>query len=653
MFYGIIKAKKLSLMIDVIHTQMKRKLRINAFLLITIFFAEIIFLASCRKEPVPPTLTTVAVTGITTTTATTGGNITSDGGAEITARGVCWSTTSGPLATASHTSDNKGSGSFSSNISGLTPGTTYYVRAYATNKAGTSYGNEISFNTPPIVVPVLTTIEVTGKTSTTAVSGGNITSDGGAPITAKGVCWSTAVNPTINDKTTSNGTGSESYASDLTGLQPGTTYHVRAYARNISGTGYGNDLTFVTLAVRPTVTTAVISNKTRTTAVSGGNVTSDGGSPVTYRGVCWSTSPGPVATGPHTTDNSGTGTFVSNITGLNPNTTYYVKAYATNSIGTSYGSELSFVTDPVAVPVLTTNSISGQTTNSAVSGGNITSDNGGAITERGVCWNTTGNPTVSDPKISNGTGTGSYTVNITGLTAGTTYYVRAYANNSAGSGYGNQLSFTTFIADIEGNVYKTIQIGTQIWMAENLKTTTYRDGNPVPNVTDPLVWSALSVDAYCWYDNSESSYKNLYGALYNWFSVNKGTLCPTGWHVPTDEELKTLEIYLGMTQAQADSYSIVARGTDQGTKLKSTSGWYSGGNGTNSSGFNGLPGGYRYGQDGGFYDITKLSYWWSSTEYEYDTVTKATYRRINYDLSGVLREGTSKKGGKYIRCLKN
>jgi len=138
--------------------------------------------------------------------------------------------------------------------------------------------------------------------------------------------------------------------------------------------------------------------------------------------------------------------------------------------------------------------------------------------------------------------------------------------------------------------------------------------------------------------------------LYNWFAVNKGTLCPTGWRIPNDEEYKTLEKYLGMTQGQADTYGW--RGTDQGTSIKSTSGWFNGGNGTNSSGFNGLPGGYRYGADGGFYDIGKLSYFWSSTQYEYDAL-KGTYRRIDYNMSTIFREGTSKKGGKFVRCIKN
>jgi uncharacterized protein (TIGR02145 family) len=405
------------------------------------------------------------------------------------------------------------------------------------------------------------------------------------------------------------------------------------------------------LAVPPSVTTSAVSSITLTTAVSGGNVTNSGGAPVTARGVCWSTISGPIATGFHTTDGSGTGSFISNISGLSPNTTYYLRAYATNNAGTSYGTELSFNTSPVTAPSVTTGTVSNVTLTSAVASGNVTSDNGAAVTVRGVCWNTTGNPTTANSTATSGSGTGSFTVTMPGLTAGTTYYVKAYATNSSGTGYGSQVIFTTSIADIDGNVYKTILLGTQVWMSENLKTIRYNNGNPIPMVSDPSVWSTLATDAYCWYENL-TSYRDQFGGLYNWFAVNKGNLCPAGWKVPTDEEFKTLEKFLGMTQGQADLYSIVARGTDQGTKMKSTTGWYNDGNGTNSSGFNGLPGGYRYGVDGGFYDLGKLSYWWTSTEYEYDS-TKATYRRLNYDITGVLREGTSKKGGKYIRCIKN
>jgi hypothetical protein len=173
------------------------------------------------------TLTTTAASAIAGTTATSGGSITNDGGTVITSRGVCWSTSQNPtIALSTKTSDGTGTGNFTSNITGLTPGTTYYLRAYATNSAGTAYGNQISFSTvTAVVLPTLTTTAASGITGTTASSGGNITSDGGGNINARGVCWSTVQNPTITLNTkTSDGTGTGNFTSSITGLSPGTTY---------------------------------------------------------------------------------------------------------------------------------------------------------------------------------------------------------------------------------------------------------------------------------------------------------------------------------------------------------------------------------------------------------------------------------------------
>ena len=333
---------------------MKMKLRFYTVLLVTLWIGEVVLLTGCKEDPVEPTLTTAVASDITINSATTGGNITSNGGAEVTSRGVCWGTAAQPLITGSHTSDSKGIGIFSSILTGLTPGTPYYIRAYATNEAGTAYGNEITFSTVALALPELTTIAVTGVTSSGAVSGGNITKDGGAEVTLRGICWATSANPTISDTKTSNGSGTGSFTANITGLTPGSAYHVRAYATNSVGTAYGNDVPFTASAVTPTLTTTTISSPTRTTAVSGGNITNNGGAAVTARGVCWSTSSGPVATGSHTSDGTGNGTFTSNIAGLSPGTTYYVRAYATNSAGTAYGNELFFTTSPVQVPTLTT-----------------------------------------------------------------------------------------------------------------------------------------------------------------------------------------------------------------------------------------------------------------------------------------------------------
>ena len=178
--------------------------RIVPFLVLVCLFIGIAVINSCKKEPVIPTLTTTAVTEITINSATSGGIITKDGGAAVTARGVCWGTTTNPTVTGSHTTDDKGTGSFTSEITGLTPNTLYHVRAYATNSAGTAYGNEVTFTTTPIVLATLTTTAVTSITLTTAVSGGNITSDGNGSITARGVCWATTTGPTIAGNKTSD-----------------------------------------------------------------------------------------------------------------------------------------------------------------------------------------------------------------------------------------------------------------------------------------------------------------------------------------------------------------------------------------------------------------------------------------------------------------
>jgi uncharacterized protein (TIGR02145 family) len=405
----------------------------------TAYGNELIF----TTPPVIPSLTTTSASGITRTTAISGGNISSNGGAPVTASGVCWSISHGPTTAGSYTTDGSASGNYVSSLSGLAPGTLYYVRAYATNSVGTAYGNEVSFTTNPIVLPTLTTVAVTSVTSTTASSGGNITDDGEGTITVRGVCWATTASPTTANSKTTNGTGTGSFTSSITGLQPGSTYHVRAYATNSAGTAYGNDLIFYTVAVIPTISTTSATGITRTSATSGGNITSNGGSTVTVSGVCWGTAHNPSISGSYTTDGNANGTYSSSISGLTPGTLYYVRAYATNGVGTAYGNEISFTTNPITNPTVTTTALSSVASTTATSGGNITDDGGSAVTVRGVCWATTSTPTTGDNTTTDGTGPGSFTSNLTGLVPETTYYVRAYATNGHGTAYGSVLSFTT------------------------------------------------------------------------------------------------------------------------------------------------------------------------------------------------------------------
>ncbi|MFZ4726743.1 MAG: fibrobacter succinogenes major paralogous domain-containing protein, partial [Paludibacter sp.] len=195
-------------------------------------------------------------------------------------------------------------------------------------------------------VPVISTTAVSAITATTATSGGNVTSDGGASVTARGVCWSTSTGPTIANSKTIDGAGIGEFNSNITGLSKSTYYYVRAYATNSVGTSYGNEVSFKTsiILTTPTITTSAVSAITATTATGGGNVTSDGGATVTARGVCWSTASNPTTANSVSPITSGTGSFVSGLTGLTANTTYYVRAFATNSVGTAYGNEVSFKT---------------------------------------------------------------------------------------------------------------------------------------------------------------------------------------------------------------------------------------------------------------------------------------------------------------------
>jgi uncharacterized protein (TIGR02145 family) len=501
-------------------------------------------------------------------------------------------------------------------------------------------------------IPTLTTTPATELTMVSAKSGGNITDDGNTGITQRGVCWSTVQDPTTADNSTSDGTGAGTFESMITGLAEGTTYFVRAYATNSEGTAYGNQETFsTTSAGQATLTTSEVTDISFFTAKAGGNITDDGGGAVTARGLCWNTAQAPTISNHFTTDGAGTGAFTSNLTGLEQGTTYYVRAYATNKAGTAYGNQVTFKTAQSKAPVLTTVNLTGVTVNSVVSGGNITDAGGVEVTARGVCWGTSPNPTTTDSKTNNGTGAGAFVSNITGLAPGTVYYLRSYATNSAGTSYGSEIKFSTSIADSEGNVYKTVPVGTQVWMAENLKSTRLNDNTPIPNVPDSLSWIVLTTPGYSWYRNNADR-NGKYGAIYNWFTVATGALCPQGWHVPTQLEFRTLEQTLGVP---ADSTVVWGwRGKGVGTHMKSTAGWDSLGNGDNQSGLNILPGGYRAWANGQYRGIGFITYLWTSTD---DAInhkpTVAWYRRLDATDSRVYNATTEKTGGKSIRCMKN
>ena len=289
-----------------------------------------------------PTVTTSAVTNVTSTTATSGG--TAAGASAVTACGVCWATTKNPVVDGNHTDDfanMDGSGNFTSSITGLTDGRTYYVRAYATNGQGTAYGEEICFIATS-TLPTVSTANVSNITQTTATCGGTVTSS--AAVTARGVCWSTNKYPKVNGSKTEDGTGAGNFESSITNLKPGTTYYVRAYATTSDGTNYGEQMSFTTEAGLPSVRSYKVNNVNETSAQFTGVVTDEGGTNVIERGVCYGTSNDPTTADSHLAKGSGLGSYIIQLTGLTTGNTYYARAYATNTAGTSYGQSIQFKT---------------------------------------------------------------------------------------------------------------------------------------------------------------------------------------------------------------------------------------------------------------------------------------------------------------------
>lgn len=295
--------------------------------------------------------------------------------------------------------------------------------------------------------PTLSTSNTLNVTSDSATVVGFVIAEGDG-FTERGICYSTSENPTVDDSRTiySEGSATATFHVTLSGLNYATTYYAKAYATGEAGTVYGEQVTFTTLPVVPFITTAAITDVTGNSATGGGEVTGSGGSDVTARGICFGTSENPTTADGITTDGDGTGAFESMLSELQGNTTYYVRAYATNSAGTGYGPQVSFTTE-VDLPKLTTTGASEITKTSAVTGGAVTNNGGGEITSYGIVWGMNPEPTTADNTIEGTMEMDSFVIDITNLDLNTTYYVRAFATNSAGTGYGDEVSFTT-LADI-------------------------------------------------------------------------------------------------------------------------------------------------------------------------------------------------------------
>ena len=642
---------------------------------------------------------TGSISGVTGNAARAGGEVTDDGGLSVTARGVCWNTSSEPTISNNSTNDGSGMGSFTSSLTGLTPSTTYYVRAYATNSAGTTYGDEENFTTTSSIGNTVTDIDgneyqtvqigaqlwMAANMKTTRYADGTAiphvegTAEwGGLTADDKAYCWyenSTAHRDTYGGLYTwgaaMNGTaGSNANPSGVQGICP-DGWHLPSDAEwkelemflgmsqaeandtGFRGTDEGGKLKETGTANWDSPN-AGATNESGFTALPGGYRIDDGSfSGLVDNANFWAA-----------TENDGSLAWFRSLD-------YDYESVYRDYDSKSYGFSVRCVEGDASVdtPSVTTSSIGDITSNAASGGGEVTADGGAQVTARGVCWSTSSNPTILDDTTTNGSGTGTFTSYLTHLSPLTTYYVRAYATNSAGTTYGDERSFSTPTAigtpvtDIDENEYQTIYVGTQLWMAENLKTTRYADGTEIPPVEGNVEWDALGVDdkAYCWYDTSTTN-RDTYGGLYTWATAMNGEassdanpsgvqgVCPDGWHLPSDADWKQLEIYLGISQVDADKEG--SRGIDEGGQLKEagTAHWNDPNTGaTNETGFTALPGGFRT-YSGSFSYQGNYASFWTATEGD---ASLGRGRYLGFDYAQVYRDGYHKNYGFSVRCVKD
>lgn len=401
----------------------------------------------------------------------------------------------------------------------------------------------------------------------------------------------------------------------------------------------------------PVLTTTNASNISLIGASTGGNITSNGGADITARGVVWSTTQNPtISLTTKTNDGVGVGTYTSNIASLTPNTTYYVRAYATNSVGTSYGNEINFTTASIQLPVLTTTAISniGQTT--STSGGTISSDGGGAITARGVVWSTSQNPTVAlSTKTTDGSGTGAFTSNITGLTANTQYYVRAYATNSAGTAYGNEVFFNTYYSagtvfcnNIITAVVDVINPTTgKTWMDRNLGASQVATSSTdAAAYGDLYQWGRRADGHQCRNSGTSITLSNVNNPSDNNFILAPNT--PFDWRVPQNTNL--WQGVNGINNPCPSGYRLPTQTELNNERLS----W----NHNNSVGAFTSPlkfttAGNRASNNGGINGLDNDGIYWTST-------VNGNYSNILTILGDIAVIGVdSRAAGHSVRCIKN
>ena len=616
---------------------------------------------------------TSSVTNITPTSATVGGNVTDDGGMTITERGVVYGTSQNPTTSNSKVTSGSGTGSFTCNITKLQEGTTFYVRAYAKNEKGTSYGEQKSFTTKVYTLPTVTTSSATNISTTSATIGGNVANDGGMSVTERGVVYSTSQNPTTANSKVTSGSGTGSFTCSLTNLQEGTTYYVRAYATNEKGTDYGNQVVFTTSKVllengheyvdlglsvkwatcnvgasKPeeygdyfawgetqpksnydwstykyyngsynTLTKynnsssyGTVDNKTTLDLSDDAARANWGGSwrmptkaeqdelrnNCTWTGIIQNGVNGYKVTsksngnsiflpaagyrdGSSLNDAGGSGDYWSSSLGTGPYRAYYLFFNSSDVDWYDVSRDYGFSVRPVygeyipasTLPTVTTSSATNISKTSATVGGNVTSDGGASVTERGVVYSTSSNPTTANSKVASGSGSGAFACNLTSLQPNTTYYVRAYAVNSKGTSYGEEVSFTT-----NEKVFATPEY---VDLGLSVKWATFNVGANKPEESgDYFAWGETTTKStYSWstytYCKGSSTTLTKYNCSSGYGTLdNKTTLELSddvaainwggAWRMPTDAEITELReqcTWTWITQNGIKGYRVTSK----------------------------------------------------------------------------------------------
>ena len=519
------------------------------------------------------------------------------------------------------------------------------------------------YHTPPTVM----TTGVSDVAHTTAILNGSVVYIGGAPVSARGFCYDTVMHPTMESASVSCGSGSGSFTANLLNLKSSTTYFVRAFATNMWGTNYGEEKTFTTLTeYAPSVEILPASDISFTSFVCSGDVTDSGTYAVTARGFCWANTPDPVITGEHLHVGSGAGAFSAVLADMQPETTFYVRAYAMNSVGVTYSTPITVSTLTPTIPTVSTDTVNGY--NECT--GTVLADGNAPVTQRGFCYDTLPNPTLENGiVVAADGGMGEFTATLTGLPIGKLYFVRAFATNAKGTAYGNQMHFlagcdTKTLTDYDGNVYNTVTIGTQCWMKENLKTTHYSDGWPL----EWRNWGWSNEEPYYYFPNQNIDNVTEYGLLYNWPAVMRNSpatdslpsgvqgICPPGWHVPSDAEWTAMTNYVTNHPEYHCNGSI-------GKAIADSIGWQnsniscSPGNDlftNNSTGFSARPAGTT---ESDYRELGKRAWFWSASRdwyFNHPIARALYYTEIDIANTGTWNvNGLMPKQANSVRCLRD